>query len=267
VKDIPLLYVIIPNKLSPDSIYYNVDNRNPDKDMIYQGLKKHTIDVLDLRDNIRHENKDWHSLFYNTDHHWKVETGLWASKIIAKKLNTDFAFNLDTSLLNPQNYNHKTYKSWYLGSAGRKVGHYLAKPDDFTLITTPSFETRFDILSFTKLDDYAIKKENIDFDATFIDLHHVNKKNYYTHSPYGSYLDMCAIIHNKLNSNSKKLFFVGESNTNVIIPFLSVCVEYVIKMDLRKYDASLETIIEKENPDIVIIAYDFIDAKELFDFR
>jgi hypothetical protein len=267
MKNIPLLYVGIPDKISPDSIYYFVDSRNSDKDSIFEKLRRYDISVLDLRENIRNENKDWHSLFFNTDHHWKAESGLWGSKVIAEKLNSAFDFDLDATLLNTQKYNYKIYKDWFLGALSRNVGHYLAKPDDFTIIT-PNIKTSFDILQFTSDYCYA-KKEDVNFDSAFIYPSHVNKKDYYNFNTYLSYMNnnYSALIQNKLNSNGQKLLIIGESNTLVLVPFLSVLFEYVVKIDLRMFGGSLEAIVERENPDIVIIAYNYLNSWKLFDFR
>jgi hypothetical protein len=265
-NNIPLLFVVVPNKLSPDSIYNCVNIANTDKDSVIQELRKSSISVLDLRDNIRHENKDWHSLFYNTDHHWRTETGFWASKIVAEELNSDFSFDLDTFLLNSRNYNYKVYKDWFLGSIGRKVGHYLAKPDNFTLIT-PKFETSFDILSLYRV----YKNENINFDSAYINFNLISRKDYYrADDAYSSYMEphvRNALIHNKLNSNDKKILFLVDSNGKMLVPFLSVLTEYLVSIDLRHFSGSLETLIEKENPDVVIIAYDWLHIEKLFDFR
>ncbi|MCL1946687.1 MAG: DHHW family protein [Chitinivibrionia bacterium] len=270
-KNIPLLYIAVPGRISPDSIYNFINQENIEKDYFLSELRNLEIPFLDLRENIRAENKDWHSLFYNTDHHWKVETGLWASKIIAEKLNADFGFDSDVSLLEPENYDYKIYKNWFLGSIGKKVGHVLAKPDDFTLIT-PKFETKFDVLRFSSSSYYngfARKKEDVIFDSVFIYYDVLNKKNYYHTNTYGSYMngDNCAFIHNKLNSDGKKIMMLSESNGNVVVPFLSILTQYFVDIDLRHFNGSLETLIEKENPDIVIVAYYVVNAGKLFDFR
>jgi hypothetical protein len=250
-KNIPLLYVGIPDKLSPDSIYINsLDYVNLDKDFAYEELRKHGIPNLDLRENIRNEGKDWYSSFYNIDTHWKVETGLWASKIIAWKLNSDFGFDLDISLLNSQNYKYEFYKNQFISSWSITplFKNQLATKEDFTLIT-PKFETRYDILQFRSDSIYATKRMNVNFDSAFI--------NRNRELQYGSYMYglNCSLIHNKLNSNGKKLLIIGESNVVVLTPFLSVVIEYVVGIHLGYFNGSLETLIEKEKPDIVIIAY------------
>jgi len=265
-QNIPILYVAAPNKLFPDSInVYEFKNQlNRDKDSLIQELKHLEIPFIDLRENIRAENKDWNSRFYNTDHHWKTETGLWASKIIAEKLNTDFGFNLDTSLLSPQNYNYKIYENWFLGSLGRKVGHFLAKPDDFTLIT-PIFETKFDIVRCRK--DFINEQKFADFETAFINFNEINEKDYYNLTPYESYKGGNFFIHNKLNSNGKKILMIRESYSGVVVPFLSILTEYLVDIEKIHFDGSLETLIEKEKPDIVIVVYYSTYCGIRFDFR
>jgi len=264
-RNIPFLYVAVPNKLSRDSVYAIINQENIDKDSLLAGFKRKEIPFLDLRENVRTEGKDWHSLFYGADHHWRVETGFWASKIIAEKLNSDFGFDLDVSLLNPENYNHKVYKNWFLGSIGNRVP-LLTKPDDFILIT-PKFETMFDVVKFAEHHNgFATKRENAVFESVFIYQNYLNKKSYHT---YLSNMDgiECYLIHNKLNSNGKKIMIVGESNRLAVVPFLSVLTEYFVNIDVRTLGGSLETLVEKENPDIVIALYMGMDGGKLFDFR
>ena len=265
-NNVSLLYISHPPKTSPEIVYNFTDWSNKNIDALVAGLKNYGIPYIDLRENILTEDRDWHSLFYNTDHHWRAESGLWASKIIADKLNSEFGFDLDTSLLNLQNYNYKVYENWFLGSIGKKVGHYLAKPDDFTLIT-PKFETKFDVWR-TINSRFATKEENIPFDSVFIDFNPFIKKDFYNSNTYGAYCfgDNLGFYHNKLNMNGKKILFLEDSNTNVIIPFFAIINEYIISWDLRHFDGSLETLIKKEMPDIVVISYFSLD-KKLFDFR
>jgi hypothetical protein len=267
MKNIPLLYVVAPNKLSPDSAYLFVNQKEIDKDFVLSELRKNKIQVLDLRENIRAENKDWHSLFYNTDHHWRVETSLWASKIIAEKLNSDFDFDLNAELLNPWNFNHKLYKNWYLGSIGKKVGHLLARPDDFVLIT-PKFETKFDATIKLHGNNMLIEKENTIFDSTFINFAQIDKRDYYNLDTYvGQGSAHYLYSHNKLNKNAKKILLVSDSYGMVVAPFLALTTYNIININLRVFNGSLETFVEKENPDIVILLFHSVDGGKWFDFR
>lgn len=267
-ENIPLLYVGIPDKLHPDGDYYFTNHVNTDNDSMYLGLKVFGIPFLDLRANIHAENRDWFSLFYNTDHHWRTETGLWASKIIAERLNSEFSFRLDTSRLAPDNFHYETYCDWFLGALGKKVGHLLAKPDDFTLIT-PKFDTRFDILQFgSTYGTFATKRDDVTFVSAFIEFRHVEKKRFYNANPYAVYMnsDNNAFISNKRNNNGKKILIIGDSFANVIVPFLAILTQYVIDIDLRHFKGSLETLVEKEKPDIIVVIaeLEFVAERRLF---
>ena len=268
-KNIPLLYVAIPNKLSSDSTYLVVNQEDIDKDFVLGELRKNNISMLDLRENIRVENKNWHSLFYNTDHHWRAETGLWASKIIAEKLNAHFAFDFDTELLNTKNFNNKLYKNFFLGSIGQKVGHMLAKPDDFILIT-PNFETKFYVLYAASRMNYTEKYENADWETAFIAHSRLETKISYSENAYNAYMkgwQRNTFISNKLNSNGKKILIIGDSNARVVVPFVAILTESVIYIEPRQFNGSIETLVGKEKPDIVILMYNRVSGGKLFDFR
>ena len=60
-------------------------------------------------------------MFFRTDHHWKMSSGLWASEKIAEEINRRFGMDLDTSLLSAEKYREVTYENWYLGAQGRRV--------------------------------------------------------------------------------------------------------------------------------------------------
>jgi hypothetical protein len=119
--DIDFLYIQCPYKIcKKDLIAKNFDFSNENADNLLNVLSLKKIPFLDLRENIHEENLDHHSLFYKTDHHWKAETGLWATKIIARNLNEQFGFEIDLNLFDPARYRFDVYKNWFLGSYRKK---------------------------------------------------------------------------------------------------------------------------------------------------
>ncbi|MDR2393358.1 MAG: hypothetical protein LBD93_04295 [Treponema sp.] len=88
---IDLLYVQRPHKIAPqDGISGILDFFNENDDDLLTALSVKQILYLDLRKNIREETLDHRRLFYKTDHHWKAETGLWASRILMNHLNEPY---------------------------------------------------------------------------------------------------------------------------------------------------------------------------------
>ena len=107
--------------------------------MIYTRIKNRNKSVPINREEIEKEGSDIPELFFNTDHHWKPSTALWAAGVISGKLSeTVEGYSYDESIYDPDNYKTKTYKDWFLGSLGRRVGTLYGGVDDFDVIGQPS---------------------------------------------------------------------------------------------------------------------------------
>jgi hypothetical protein len=265
---INFLYVQAPYKIAPDDAISGVrDFSNRNADDLLHTLSQRGVPYLDLRENIREEGLDHHDLFYKTDHHWKAETGVWASGILVNYLNKNHGFNFNPLLVNPVEYNYTLYKDWFLGSYGKKVTLTYAAAEDFVLLT-PKFDTDFSL---------AIPELNLDVRGNYdilIDRSQIDIKDYYGSSPYEAYMysnRQLITVHNNLIQGGKKLLLLKDSFAEVVSPFLSAGIEELHILDLRNFNGSLKSYIEKNRPDIVIVLYNpsVLDNehKPLFDFR
>ncbi|GHU16513.1 hypothetical protein FACS1894163_06010 [Spirochaetia bacterium] len=270
--DIDFLYVQSPHKISKeDKIIGASDFSNENADELLKALSLRHIPYLDLRENIRQENRDHHSLFYKTDHHWKAETGLWAAGIIAQYLNANNGFNIDLDAFKPEQYRYDLYENWFLGSAGRKVTLLQTPPEDIGLIY-PRFNTSFSL---------KIPSRNIDAEGAFdifYDYRQVNEIDYYNLNPYGAYLYRDApnvIIRNNFLHDNQRILVIKDSFVNCVNPFLSLGIEYVDVLDIRHFTGSVKTYIKQNKPDMVIVMYnpdviqtpDYTTHTSIFDFR
>jgi hypothetical protein len=262
--NIGLLYVQSPHKISKGDVIIGInDFSNANSDALLAALGTRHIPYLDLRETILQEGLDHHSLFYKTDHHWKAETGLWASNVIAAYLNAHNGFSIDTALFSPDRFRYEVYEKWFLGSIGRKVTLIRADPEDCALIY-PKEEA--DI-------SFQIPSWNIDtrggFDVIY-DYRHVAMKDYYNHIPYSAYTyadNALITIHNHKRLDGKKVLFIKDSFVNVVAPFFALGVEYVDVLDLRHFNGSVKNYIEQTKPDIVIVMYNPGVDSNMFDFR
>jgi hypothetical protein len=265
---IDFLYVQNPLKIAPDDpISGTRDFSNQNADDLLDALSLMRIPYLDLRENIREEGLDHHALFYKTDHHWKVETGLWASGVLLNYLSKNYRFGFDPGLINPQAYSYVLYKDWFLGSLGKKVTLAQTPAEDFTLIT-PQFDTDFSL---------AIPELNLNvrgnFDI-FIDHFKIDIKDYYGINTYGAYMaggSQVITVHNYFAPNDKKIILIRDSFAQVVAPFLSVGVGDLHILDLRYYTGSVRSYLEKNKPDMVIVMYYPVvldgEHEKMFDFR
>lgn len=273
-QNVPFLMVLAPSKISrADSDYSGKrDFSNQNGDAFIQGLRDNGVEHIDLRDNIDKEHLSQHELFYKTDHHWKPETARWAAKHILLYLNQSSDFHSDLNLLSPEWYTEINYPSYFLGSRGKKITLSRAKPDDFSLIY-PSFSTDFHIevpsLGITKDGDFSIlyNMEELDPD-----------KDLYQRNPYAAYAygdkPLVRVINKSLND--KKILFIHDSFGDAVTPFLALGARQLDTLDLRHFDGSLRTFINKEKPDVVILLYyieelnnklDLSTHKNVFNFK
>jgi len=256
-EGIPLLYVQLPFKVSkldnklPTGVF---DYSNENADTMLTALKSRGVATFDLRQEIKKDGLDWYSLFFRTDHHWKPETGLWAAGKISEKLNSDYGFNIDRTLLDKNSFRTKIYNNWFLGSQGKRVGQFYAGTDNFTLML-PKYKTDFDFTchringqTFTKkgsFEDTWIFKENL-------------KKDYFNINTYAVYSGAdyrVSVCTNNLLSG-KKILLLRDSYSNVIAPFISLagCKE-LRTIDPRYFQGSITGYIDDFKPDIVLMLY------------
>ncbi len=272
-KDVKFLYVQIPSKISKyDDLDISgvTDFSNQNADSFLSALNESGVNTLDLREEIHKEGLVHHDLFFETDHHWKGETGLWAAeKILTKMRDLDFDTNPD--LLSPDNFEFDVYKDWFLGSQGKKATLARAKPDDFTLIYPKSksmFHYAIPTLGIDETDELSV----------MYDMEKIEKRDYMHANPYGGYNhgdNALTEIENKLIDNDYNVLLVHDSFANCVIPFMALDIKNLHALDLRFFNGSLRSYIKENKPDIVIVAYpcnnlgivDDFTHKGFMDFR
>lgn len=247
------LYVTTPNDTCRDDAGISgvMDFYNQNADRLLSALADAGVETLDLREKLHAAGMDHHASFYQTDHHWRPETGRWAAGVIARTLNADYGFSIDLSLFEPERWRAEVYEDWFLGSQGKKVTLARAKPEDFTLLY-PVFDTRLHIaipsLDVDKTGDYSVMYR---YGA-------VEPRDYYAQSPYSAYFygdNALTRVHNELCGGGKRVLVLGHSFDNCVLPVLSLGVEYLDSIDLREFTGSLETFLSENRYDVVIELY------------
>ena len=274
-QGIQFLMVLAPNKIARSDTEYagRLDFSNENSDAFLEGLKEKDVEFLDLRENVKRDGLLQHELFYRTDPHWTGETGRWAAQQILLRLNQDYGYEAETSLQNPEQYTETLYPSWFLGSQGRKLTMGRVTPDDFVLYY-PKFETSFHMV---------IPSLDIDTQGDFTIMYNMDQmdlsRGYYQSSAYHTYGfgDRALItVHNDTSKDGTKLLMIHDSFADVVTPFLALGMEELASIDLRHFTGSLQTYLQKERPDTVLLLYNAgeLTAPEktdahtgLFDFR
>lgn len=214
-------------------------------------MKNCDIPVLDLRKSIKK-----HLLFYDTDHHWTIESSFYAAKSIAEKLNQEYGLGFDTNRwFDINQYAHINYPNSFLGSQGIRTGKYYAGKDDFSLFV-PAYNTDF-IYQHYVGEKLELEKSG-DWWNAFIDEKILEDKNYYNKYNAclnGGYVEN--IITNSKSNNQKKLLLVSDSFARPMVMYLSLLFSETRYLDPQegRYNGSYIDYIDRYQPDVVIMMY------------
>lgn len=273
-RKIGFLYVQAPFKIGvteQNDLAGYTDYNHKDCDAMI-GEIRDKVPLLDLRENMLDDFSGNKEQFYKTDHHWLPSTGLWATNILAEKLNEEYDYGIDTRLFQPDRFRIDRYDDWLLGSLGKKVTLGYTKAEDLD-IYYPDYGTKFHV----EVPSLNISKTG-DFYDTLIYHRLLEKKNYYDWDAYWAYgYGNRALIQidNLEIEGGKKILMLKDSFANVVYPFLALGVNEISVIDLRYFSGSLKTYIKEYEPDTVVFLCnpsslpDGADSSNIvmFDFR
>lgn len=263
-EGIPLLYVQAP--LKNIAGYTEIpaamtDYSNANTDKFKALLEEGGVDVLDLRESVEEDHLDKSSLFYKTDHHWRVETAFWAVGKTVETLKENYGLDLDPEgkYTNMASYRQRFFEKSFLGSQGRRVGKYYDGVDDFTLMT-PDFDTDYTV-TINKSDGSRVREGS--FEEAIIDHSLLDEKDVFTNR-YASYFGADypeVVIENHAADNDLKILVVKDSFALPYTAFLSTMVSEVRMLDFRYYDKmSMEEYVKEHNIDAVLYVYKSINT-------
>lgn len=267
------LYVMAPMKGYDFNYPSNVkDYTATNCDRFIDYLDKNDVPYYSLIEQAEKDGIPSEEMFFVTDHHWKPEWGLWAAGKVSEYMDEQFDFEYDEEIFDKENYNVKTYKDWFLGSQGKKVGTYFTRygADDFNIIT-PKFKT--------ELKEEQPLKGSVregDFTETVMYMENVERKDYYTLNAYAAYSGgdfREQIITNKLNDDGEIILIIRDSYACAFVPFFSLASYKTYVVDIRDTYGyigdrpNLQSYIETIKPDYVMVFYSGMSGNDsLYDF-
>jgi hypothetical protein len=145
-KETPFLFVRVPTKMRDNSLLplaFSDNTDIADGDTFLELLAGNGVDTLDLRAEMNKAGFDFYSGFFWGEHHWTVETSLWAFGKIAGFINSEYGFNLDEMVWDPGSYNIITKKRAMHGEESQTVNAPHLYEDITFLI--PAFHTNFTV--------------------------------------------------------------------------------------------------------------------------
>lgn len=201
-------------------------------DKIFSAVKKEA-DVIDLRE-VFSKVKDQY-IYYRTDHHWTTNGAYLAYQTFCKQKNL---IPFDCNLKAKHEVND-FYGTSY--SASRK---WDALPDVITYYDLSNTMTTYKVLG-----ENQFKKEK---QTGLYEKEKLNKRDKYGMFLYGN--NGYSVIK---GDGAGKILLIKDSYANCFIPFLTNNYAKIAVVDLRNYNYSLDSLIEKEGYDDILILYNF----------
>lgn len=274
-KDIKMLYIQAPFKLNKyeDNLPWGIeDTTNINTDIMIDCLKKNNIPFLDLRNSILKDKLVHSDLFYNTDHHWKIETALWANKQVLLELNQRFGMNNNLNTVEINKFHSIEIKNSFLGAQGRRVGKYYGGVDDFTYLI-PKFDTSYHVEFYNSKGEKDLEKDG-SFKETIIIDKLVQEDSSIETNRYAVYFGgdwpLVKIINSDVNSGN--VLILQDSFGLPFSAFMSLNFRNTDIIDLRHFkEKSLNDYLEENEYELVLFlynpsAYREENTKQLFKF-
>lgn len=256
---IPTLYVQEPQKVCryddemPPGAYSDI-NYNLDRHLSL--LEEGGVPTLDLREAIHADGLSHYDLFFRTDHHWKMSSGLWAAEVVGEEINKQCNLGLDLSHLSADQYQETTYESWYLGAQGRRVTKGYISPDDFSILT-PTFSTQFRVEHPDKGIDVTGEFSQVMFDWDMLNTYDLYNQSTYEAILYGN--RPLTKITNLDQESGKKILLIHDSYATAIAPFLATACGQLHMIDVREangnFNGNLVAYIQEFQPDLVLFSF------------
>lgn len=262
VKDrgMEFLYVQLPCKAYTDDMMPAGTHTYgyADADELISQLEANDVEVLDIREEIEKEGKDIPPLFFNTDHHWRPSTALWAAGKISERLAEDVdGYTYDPAIYDPDNYDRSVYKDVFLGSLGRRTGKFFGGLDDFEVLT-PKFDVDYDIYTESQTSGEPETRGG-DFTDSFIRLSNLEDPDLFSGLVYFTYMGTeyrLSTATSRNESNGKKILMLRDSFSCTLFPYMALSSGELTAIDLRYHKKlNLEEYIDKNDFDAVMVVY------------
>ena len=254
-----LLYVQWPykvNKYDNQLPHGMTDWANYNADKLLERLEKAGIATVDYREVIRYSDKEYSSMFFNTDHHWTTETAFDAYLWLLQYLGENYGLEYDPMLLNRDNYVFTTLPNSFIGSLANRSGVLYAGIDDFTYIY-PAFETDFVWEKYYKMGIKKALTRTGRFEESVLFMNALEDpdvaKAYRDNCYFNGNPPLAKIINNNVESGN--ILYICDSYSKPVVSLLSLGVHHIEFVDLRDYASKIVDYIRENNFDQVIVAY------------
>ncbi|GHT13459.1 membrane protein [Planctomycetales bacterium] len=250
-KQIPFLFVQTPSRLPPGTAevlpgIYAYSNNSIDAQTSV--MKDADVPVLDLRQNFLAAGTDWDNLFYRTDHHWRVESGFFATTAVIEQIKNVLNLPEDRIqfLTDLNHYEKVSEPQSFLGSIGTRTGETFSGLDDFVYYV-PKFPTHFKRSSIKRAGEPKL------FEGTFREcfVFPSHKKFFrYDDTYFGGNIGYQEIDNPEGSGN---VLVIHNSMAQAVLPFLALHTKRLVCIDSRySFTKTVDELLEAEQFDFVI---------------
>jgi len=266
------LYLMTPDKFEPGVTTFEVgmpyNYANETADQFLSQMDAYGVNTIDFRQLMAEEDMHSTDAFYNTDHHWKIETAFWAFTELAKILESDYQYDFKDIdyATNLENYNKLVYEDAYLGSMGRSVGQLYTSPEDISIIY-PKFETNYFV--YQQSGDVEETKEG-PFEESMLSKEILlgnDGKYAATSDKYFTYLNGnpgIEQIQNFDNPDGPKVLFIKDSLIVPVAAFFAYGASQTTLVDPRYFEGNIEDIVAEGDYDYIFVTYSPLNLTEEF---
>ena len=239
----------INNELLPTGVNNSANTR---ADNMLLELSRYNVSTLDLRQTMATNAAELEKYFYVTDHHWNTAGGFHAFTKITEEISAMFPNKAaENPFADINNWNKKTYKKWFLGSQGKRVGIFFAGIDDLEI---------YEPKEKTQISAYTVNHETYK-SGSFTDVNiikdYLDKPNYFGDNAYCSYIGGDYPLVQNRNKNAPidlKVLVLKDSFTLPVQAFLTTTYTEVDVIDPRYFEeCELAEYVECNRPDIVVM--------------
>lgn len=235
--------------------YEVLDNGDALADEVLSIIRSAGIDALDSRTFFEDSGFTNDELQLKTDKHWTARAALLASQIYAKEINRLTGANLDVQRLSLDRFDEEVYEDLFLGSYGEQVGEVNAPREDITVFV-PKYDTNLSRYSRNSMGDE--QQETGPFGESVLRRQYLAENedgpNVKAYTAYGL-TEVIDELTNHGDCEDLTILMLKDSYSAPISSFLSLTAKNVISVDYRYEKRGIDEIMEKYNPDIVIVSF------------
>ena len=242
-------FVITPYKLSlgaecPYGLFENYSFR---EDFIRR-LKECRFPILDMNESLPQEKE---KVFYNTDHHWRIEYAFLQMPMIANFL------SVSDSIYSLSNWTFVNSNKEFKGSLSVQIGDKYSNLKDTLCYYIPKFPTH---IHADYYDNNCITRRIGNFRQTVLFEEYLNSLE---DSRYTNLYMICSLgttvmqkIRNENACSDERILIFADSFGAPIISYLSVLFKSIDVIDLRVYQKrDIKKLLCQENYDKVLCIY------------